>query len=193
VEELALEDQADFIGGLSSTLAEWGCHGTLDDALAAWTMIEVDAEIAEIVRSLRRGGLRGADRGPAGLKRTVPRPSRRPMRVFRVDRDVYKVHHHGSRYSTNTAWLQVVNPRIGIVSTGTGNSYNHPTEECIERLHNAGVIAYWTESGNGVAPEDGVDVVGGTIIVEVPTQATSYTVRHTAGAATVDQFDTDWS
>lgn len=104
--------------------------------------------------------------------------------------DVYKVHHHGSRYSTNTAWLQAVNPRIGIVSTGTGNSYNHPTEECIERLHNAGVKAYWTESGNGVPPEDGIDIVGGTIIVEVPAQATSYTVRHTVGAATVDQFDT---
>jgi beta-lactamase superfamily II metal-dependent hydrolase len=52
--------------------------------------------------------------------------------------DVYKVHHHGSRYSTNTAWLQAINPRVGIVSTGTGNTYNHPTEECIERLHNTG-------------------------------------------------------
>ena len=58
VEELALEGQADFIEGLSSILAEWGCQGTVDDALVAWTMIEVDAEIAEIVRSLRRGGLK---------------------------------------------------------------------------------------------------------------------------------------
>src|SRR5688572_11274846 len=53
VEELALEGQVDFIEGLSSIWAEWGCHRTLDDALAAWTMIEMDAEIAEIVRSLR--------------------------------------------------------------------------------------------------------------------------------------------
>jgi beta-lactamase superfamily II metal-dependent hydrolase len=104
--------------------------------------------------------------------------------------DVYKVHHHGSRYSTNTTWLDAINPRVAVISTGTGNTYNHPTEECIERLHSAGVKMYWTERGNGVPPEDGVDVVGGSIVVEVPTPATTYTVRTTAGTPTTTQFDT---
>ena len=57
-ERLALEGQADFVKALSGILVEWGCSGTLDDGLAAWTMIEVDTEIAAIVRTLRRGGVR---------------------------------------------------------------------------------------------------------------------------------------
>jgi beta-lactamase superfamily II metal-dependent hydrolase len=104
--------------------------------------------------------------------------------------DVYKVHHHGSRYSTNSAWLQTINPRVGIISTGNGNTHGHPTEECVERLHNAGVKMYWTEAGNGALPEDGVDTIGGTIIVDVPAAANTYTVRHTAGVQTTTQFNT---
>jgi beta-lactamase superfamily II metal-dependent hydrolase len=98
--------------------------------------------------------------------------------------DVYKVHDHGSRYSSNPAWLEAVRPRIGVVSTGGGNRHGHPTEECIERLHRAGVKTYWTSAGNGVEPEVGMDVVGGNIIVEVAPNATIYTVRTTAGRTT---------
>ncbi len=104
--------------------------------------------------------------------------------------DVYKVHHHGSAHSTNTAWLQTITPRIGIVSSGTGNTYSHPTQECIERLHDAGIRLFWTETGNGVPPEDGFDTVGGTIIVEVPPTGSTYTVRTTAAPATSTMFNT---
>jgi hypothetical protein len=105
--------------------------------------------------------------------------------------DVYKVHHHGSSHSSNNTWLQTVHPRIGIVSTGSTNTYGHPTESSIERLHDAGVKMYWTSKGNGVEPEEGMDVVGGTIIVEVPSQATNtYTVRPTATGTTTDTYHT---
>lgn len=57
-ERPALEGRTDFVLSLSSLLAAWGCRGTLDDGLAAWTMIEVDPEIVEIVRRLRRAGVR---------------------------------------------------------------------------------------------------------------------------------------
>jgi hypothetical protein len=84
-----------------------------------------------------------------------------------------------------------VHPRVGIVSSGDGNRYGHPTQDCIERLHTAGVKMYWTETGNGIAPEPGVDVVGGTIVVEVPATATStYTVRPTGLAAATDTYQT---
>jgi L-asparaginase/Glu-tRNA(Gln) amidotransferase subunit D len=52
--------------------------------------------------------------------------------------EVYKVH-HGSRYSSNEAWLAAIQPRIGIISAGDGNGHRHPTEESLERLHTAGV------------------------------------------------------
>ena len=92
--------------------------------------------------------------------------------------DVYKVHHHCSAYSTNTAWLATVQPRIGIVSVGDGNSYHHPTEDCLDRLHNAGVKLYWTEKGDGLAPDPATDIVAGTVIVQIAPRAGTYTVNY---------------
>src|SRR5262249_15523400 len=81
--------------------------------------------------------------------------------------EVYKVNHHGSRYSSNDNWLTTIKPRVGIISTGVGNDYGHPTQECLERLHAAGVRTYWTEMGQGAEPEPELDTVGKNIIVEV--------------------------
>jgi hypothetical protein len=95
--------------------------------------------------------------------------------------DVYKVHHHCSAYSSNDAWLQTTLPRIGIISTGNGNTYHHPTAECLERLHKTGVKTYWTEEGNGEPPEPGLDVVAGSVTVEVAPGASEYTVTRFNG------------
>jgi len=98
-------------------------------------------------------------------------------KVGRVD--VYDVHHHGSRYSSNPAWLATLHPRIGIVSSGDGNDYNHPTAECLERLHDADVHTYWTETGNGVKPDPEYDTVGGNIIITVTPGSHAFTVTPT--------------
>mgnify|MGYP000049544911 FL=1 len=92
--------------------------------------------------------------------------------------EVYKVHHHGSRYSSNETWLTRTNPIIGIISTGDGNSYGHPTQLCLDRLHAAGVKTYWTESGAGATPIPGQDIVGGHIIVEVEPGSEVFTVTY---------------
>jgi beta-lactamase superfamily II metal-dependent hydrolase len=95
--------------------------------------------------------------------------------------DVYKVHHHCSAYSTNTNWLTTVQPRIGIVSVGVqadGNTYHHPTEDCLDRLHNSGVRLYWTEKGEGLPPDPATDVVAGTVVVQVAPNAANYTVSY---------------
>ncbi|HEX9427409.1 MAG TPA: MBL fold metallo-hydrolase [Candidatus Polarisedimenticolia bacterium] len=81
--------------------------------------------------------------------------------------EVYDAHHHCSRYSTNGTWLDLTRPKVGIVSAGDGNTYQHPTAECVERLHQAGVQLYWTERGNGIEPEVGLDSVCGNIAVTV--------------------------
>jgi competence protein ComEC len=93
--------------------------------------------------------------------------------------DVYKVHHHCSSHSTNDAWLAATKPTIGVISTGDGNAYKHPAEDCLVRLHEAGLQkVYWTEHGAGGDPQEGLDVVAGDIKIEVPPGATSYTVSH---------------
>jgi HAD superfamily hydrolase (TIGR01509 family) len=56
-ERPALEGQADFVEALTGLLVEWECRGSLNDALAAWTMIEVDPDVPRIVRTLRRSGV----------------------------------------------------------------------------------------------------------------------------------------
>lgn len=48
--------------------------------------------------------------------------------------DVLKVAHHGSKYSTTEAFLNLIKPRIALISAGENNSYGHPHEETIERL-----------------------------------------------------------
>ncbi len=100
--------------------------------------------------------------------------------------DVYKVHHHCSSHSTNDAWMTSTQPTVGVISTGDGNDYGHPTADCLERLHKHNVKAYWTETGNGAEPEPGIDVVGGNIVVEVASNASSFTV--TSGGSHVDTF-----
>ena len=48
--------------------------------------------------------------------------------------DILKVAHHGSKYSTSEEFLQVVAPKISIISCGKNNRYHHPHEELITRL-----------------------------------------------------------
>lgn len=61
------------------------------------------------------------------------------------DCDVLKVGHHGSRYSSNDAFLRAVTPEIAVISCGKGNTYNHPHTQAIERLQNAGAKIYRTD------------------------------------------------
>lgn len=92
--------------------------------------------------------------------------------------EVYKVHHHGSRYSSNQTWLGTTKPKVGIISIGVSNTYGHPAQECLTRLHGAGVKTYWTEYGAGAAPQPAWDVVAGDVIVEAEPGGGTFTVRH---------------
>jgi beta-lactamase superfamily II metal-dependent hydrolase len=94
--------------------------------------------------------------------------------------EVYKVHHHCSSYSSNDPWLTTIKPKIGIISASskTGKNYNHPTEECVERLHKAGILTYWTEQGTGAKAEPGYDIVGKNIIVEAVANKDEFTVKY---------------
>lgn len=92
--------------------------------------------------------------------------------------DVYKVHHHCSSHSSNMQWLQATQPTIAIISTGDGNSYRHPTDDCLERLHEAEISrVFWTEDGNGGSPRVN-DVIAGDVSIDVPPQPTNYSVTY---------------
>lgn len=91
--------------------------------------------------------------------------------------EVYKVHHHGSAYSSNDNWLNATTPLVGIVSVGNDNAFGHPAPSAMKRLHDHGVKTYWTETGRGVAPDPAWDRVGGTVRIEAePTPGAAFTV-----------------
>jgi len=94
------------------------------------------------------------------------------------DVEVYKVHHHGSTYSTNDNWLAATTPEVGIIQVGNGNTYGHPTAAALGRLHAHGVKTYWTETGAGATPDLAWDKVANeTIVVQAdPGTTNTYTV-----------------
>jgi len=94
--------------------------------------------------------------------------------------EVYKVNHHCSAYSSNDTWLETIKPRVGIISVGKKNRYGHPAPDCLERLHDKGVVTYWTETGAGAEPEPDRDFVAGNIVVTTDGEATfTVTSEHT--------------
>lgn len=52
----------------------------------------------------------------------------------RLDCDVLKVGHHGSKTSSSLAFLRAITPSLAIISVGKKNRYGHPDAEVIERL-----------------------------------------------------------
>ena len=56
------------------------------------------------------------------------------LREPRLNSDVLKVAHHGSRTSTMQEFLDAVNPRYAVISAGLNNQFNHPHPEVMARL-----------------------------------------------------------
>lgn len=95
------------------------------------------------------------------------------------DVEVYKVHHHGSRYSSNDNWLNAISAEVGIIMCGNGNTYGHPTLEALTRMHNHNMHTYWTETGAGASPDANWDkVANNTVSVQVDLVAGNYTVSN---------------
>jgi len=53
----------------------------------------------------------------------------------RLESDVLKVGHHGSRTSASKLFFGYVSPRYAIISAGAGNRYGHPHKETIDLLN----------------------------------------------------------
>jgi competence protein ComEC len=60
--------------------------------------------------------------------------------------DVIKLAHHGSRYSSSTEFLDTTRPALAISSSGFANSFSHPHPLVQERLRNAHVPLFRTDT-----------------------------------------------
>jgi competence protein ComEC len=61
-----------------------------------------------------------------------------------------KVSHHGSKYSTSDAFLDMVRPKEAVISVGK-NSYGHPGAEVLERLARRNIDIHRTDEEGDIA------------------------------------------
>lgn len=78
----------------------------------------------------------------------------------RLDADLLKVGHHGSRTSTGDAFVKAVTPAAAIISVGAENTYGHPTSDVLNTLTKNAVTTLRTdEEGTVVFVSDGGEFV----------------------------------
>ena len=58
---------------------------------------------------------------------------------------ILKVAHHGSKYTTDEEFLEMLSPKLALISCGKDNSYGHPHDEVLTRLENIGARVYRTD------------------------------------------------
>ena len=79
--------------------------------------------------------------GDAGApaERAILEHARRSGTLARLDVDVLKVGHHGSRSSTTPEFLAAVRPELALIPVGRNNRYGHPHPTVVRRLEEADV------------------------------------------------------
>ncbi|HKU67604.1 MAG TPA: hypothetical protein VJP85_07510 [Candidatus Baltobacteraceae bacterium] len=65
--------------------------------------------------------------------------------------DALKVGHHGSAYSSSSAFIRDVSPKYAIISVGRQNMFGHPASSTIETLQRFGARIYRTDQNGAVS------------------------------------------
>jgi competence protein ComEC len=68
----------------------------------------------------------------------------------RLQADVLKAGHHGSKTSTSEAFLQKIQPKTAIISVGQKNRYGHPHKEVLQRLKKQGITIWRTDQEGAI-------------------------------------------
>lgn len=68
----------------------------------------------------------------------------REMEQYLKHCTLLKVGHHGSKYSSNSSFLEKITPQYSMISYGKRNRYGHPSKETIKRLENVHSVIYET-------------------------------------------------
>lgn len=59
--------------------------------------------------------------------------------------DLIKVGHHGSKTSSNKAFLKAVSPNYAVITCGADNKYGHPNQETLQTLQELKITTYRTD------------------------------------------------
>ena len=63
----------------------------------------------------------------------------------KLEADILKVAHHGSKTSSIKNFLETVNPKIALIGVGEDNNFGHPNSGVIQRLEDINVKIYRTD------------------------------------------------
>jgi competence protein ComEC len=110
-----------------------------------WPGWQEDLNEDSVVLLVEYHGFRALFSGDAGL----PAETWLARRVGPVD--LLKVGHHGSRSATGGTWLEELDPRVAVISSGRGNRYGHPHAEVLERLKAEGASLWRTDEDGTVS------------------------------------------
>jgi competence protein ComEC len=78
----------------------------------------------------------------------------------KLESDVLKVGHHGSKTSTAIPFLGLVSPSFAVVSAGADNQYGHPHKEVLEELNQFGAAILSTQDkGTIIFESDGENLM----------------------------------
>lgn len=65
--------------------------------------------------------------------------------INKLQANILKIAHHGSKTSTTDDFLKTVSPKIALIGVGKNNKFGHPNEQVIERLKANKVKIYRTD------------------------------------------------
>jgi competence protein ComEC len=105
-----------------------------------------DVNENSLVVLVRYGAMRALLMGDAGFQ------SEQRLLAQGVDlhADILKVGHHGSAYSSGTAFIDAVRPHVAIISVGRHNLFGHPAPATLETLRAAGASVFRTDQCGAV-------------------------------------------
>lgn len=72
------------------------------------------------------------------------------LREAKIDSDILKVAHHGSKTSSSEEFIEKVSPEIAIIQVGKDNSYGHPRQETLETLNKYGIKIFRTDQDGDI-------------------------------------------
>ena len=65
--------------------------------------------------------------------------------INKLQANILKIAHHGSKTSTTEKFLKTVSPKIALIGVGKNNKFGHPNGQVIERLKANKVKIYRTD------------------------------------------------
>lgn len=68
----------------------------------------------------------------------------------RLNANILKIAHHGSKTSSIQEFLNKVNPKIALIGVGRKNKFGHPNQEVLERLKEKGIQIYRTDQNGEI-------------------------------------------